>query len=171
MNLEPTIEEVLLLHLQKEFRFSPNLEEIKDIINICKQDQPVYFLREEAVRQLVCTYFGVEWEDIESPNRTTNIKVARHIWAWLIRGIAEKKGKPIFSKPKIGAKMGERDHSTVTHALKNVSEWLDEGGLREHLIKKILDKVDGHIYWDEKQKIHKCFIPATLKPKPFLDLK
>ena len=62
-------------------------------------------------------YFNLTIEDMRGPNRTANIALARQIAMYLCRDLTE------LSLPKIGAFFG-RDHTTVMHACRKISEMI-----------------------------------------------
>ena len=62
-------------------------------------------------------YFNLTIQDMRGPNRTANIALARQIAMYLCRDLTE------LSLPKIGAFFG-RDHTTVMHACRKISEMI-----------------------------------------------
>jgi chromosomal replication initiator protein len=61
-------------------------------------------------------YFGITHDDLIGSSRVANIASARQIAMYLCRELTD------LSLPKIGAKFGGRDHSTVLHAVRKISE-------------------------------------------------
>ena len=61
-------------------------------------------------------YFGITHDDLTGSSRVANIASARQIAMYLCRELTD------LSLPKIGAKFGGRDHSTVLHAVRKISE-------------------------------------------------
>ena len=171
MNLEPTLQDVLSMHLRQKFRFVPNPEEINEIIDICQQEQPLYHMRKQEITDMVCNSFGATWEEIKGPSRKTKIKIARHVWIAMVRGIKKNKEKSVFSHAKIGEEIGGRDHSTMIHAERNVSKWITENGLTHFRMTTILAHFGGETYFDKKTGLYKCLIPCWPKQKPLIDLK
>ena len=62
-------------------------------------------------------YFSLSVEELKGPNRTSSIALARQIAMYLCRDMTE------LSLPKIGAFFG-RDHTTVMHAYRKISEMM-----------------------------------------------
>jgi chromosomal replication initiator protein len=74
----------------------------------------------ESVQQVVCAQFAVKLSDIKSPKRTRNLAFARQVCMYLCRKLAGA------SLPSIGEKFGNRDHSTVIHAIQVVEKRREE---------------------------------------------
>ena len=74
----------------------------------------------QVVMQTVSDYYGVTVDDMIKPTRRREITVPRQIAMYLTREMTN------MSLPQIGQVFGNRDHSTVLHACKQV-----EGSIRE----------------------------------------
>ena len=74
----------------------------------------------QVVMQTVSDYYGITVDDMIKPTRRREITVPRQIAMYLTREMTN------MSLPQIGQVFGNRDHSTVLHACKQV-----EGSIRE----------------------------------------
>ncbi len=72
----------------------------------------------EAIQKAVAERFNVSLNDLLGKRRTQNIALARQVAMYLCRRLTG------YSYPEIGALFGGRDHSTVIHANKIVTERL-----------------------------------------------
>ncbi|MDO4499924.1 MAG: chromosomal replication initiator protein DnaA [Erysipelotrichaceae bacterium] len=68
------------------------------------------------VRKVVCDYYNLSKQQIQSANRTKNIAIPRHIAMYLCRKLLDAPYK------EIGNEFGKRDHSTVISACEKVEE-------------------------------------------------
>jgi chromosomal replication initiator protein len=84
-------------------------EVLKDILN-SKENQP----NAEIIKKLVCKHFGIKVSDIESPKRARNYSYPRQIAMYLCRTLTDQ------SLPNIGTSFGNRDHTTVLHAINKI---------------------------------------------------
>lgn len=73
----------------------------------------------EDIIQTVCKHYGLEANAIQTKSRKREIVQARQIAMYLAKTYTE------FSTAKIGVLIGNRDHATVHHACKTVSEQRD----------------------------------------------
>jgi chromosomal replication initiator protein len=74
----------------------------------------------ESVQQVISAQFAVKLSDLKSPKRTRNLAFARQVGMYLSRKLAGA------SLPSIGEKFGNRDHSTVIHAIQVIEKRRDE---------------------------------------------
>ena len=74
----------------------------------------------ESIQQVVSTEFAVKVADLKSPKRTRSLAFARQVAMYLARKLAGA------SLPSIGEKFGNRDHSTVIHAVQVIEKRRDE---------------------------------------------
>ncbi|WP_296137361.1 chromosomal replication initiator protein DnaA [uncultured Tessaracoccus sp.] len=65
-------------------------------------------------------YFGITVDDLTGPSRVATIAMPRHIAIYLCRELTD------LSLPKIGAKFGGRDHSTVLNSVRRVTDRISE---------------------------------------------
>ncbi len=86
-------------------------EVLKDIFNTTESQITI-----ESIKRQVCKYFSVTLKDMDSNKRTKNITVPRQIAMYLSRELTGE------SLPKIGEHFGGRDHSTVVHSCRKISQ-------------------------------------------------
>jgi hypothetical protein len=65
------------------------------------------------IKQAVSKEFGVTVADLSSPRRQACLVLARQIAMWLCKQLL-----PLRSYPQIGREFGNRDHTTVLHAVR-----------------------------------------------------
>lgn len=72
----------------------------------------------DTVKKAVSKYYGVTIKDIDSAKRTKNLTYPRQVAMYLSKEMTEN------SLPKIGQAFGGKDHTTVLHACKKITEQL-----------------------------------------------
>ncbi|MFT3888330.1 MAG: chromosomal replication initiator protein DnaA [Arachnia sp.] len=70
----------------------------------------------QTIMDASARYFGISHDDLIGSSRVATIASARQIAMYLCRELTD------LSLPKIGAKFGGRDHSTVLHAVRKIGE-------------------------------------------------
>lgn len=78
--------------------------------------QPLSNLSVKKVQEVVAKHFQIAVSDLTGPKRTKEIAVPRQIAMYLIRELMN------LSLPAIGSEFGGRDHTTVMHSHKKISE-------------------------------------------------
>lgn len=68
------------------------------------------------IQQAVCQRYGVTTLDLVSQRRSAKIALPRHVAMWMARYLTD------CSIPNIGRMFGNRDHTTVIHAIKRVDK-------------------------------------------------
>ena len=96
----------------------------KTISDILNNDQPPPLTVEKIIDEVART-FGVTSEDIRSAKRNSNISNARQIAIYAVREITD------LSMNLIGEEFGNRDHSTIVYAIKQIEK---------NIIKNIRDR-------------------------------
>jgi chromosomal replication initiator protein len=74
----------------------------------------------EQVQAAVCEWFSLSQADLRGDKRPQSITYPRHVAMYLCRELTDQ------SLPKIGAKFGGRDHSTVMHAVRRIGDLIRE---------------------------------------------
>ena len=109
----------------------------KTISDILNNDQPPPLTVEKIIDEVART-FGVTSEDIRSSKRNSNISNARQIAIYAVREITD------LSMNVIGEEFGNRDHSTIVYAIKQIEKNMNKDPkLRatvEDIIKNIRDR-------------------------------
>ncbi|SDL16999.1 chromosomal replication initiator protein DnaA [Tessaracoccus oleiagri] len=74
----------------------------------------------QSIMEATSQYFGISVDDLTGPSRVAGIAMPRHIAIYLCRELTD------LSLPKIGAKFGGRDHSTVLNSVRRISDKIGE---------------------------------------------
>ncbi|MCC2593813.1 chromosomal replication initiator protein DnaA [Tessaracoccus sp. OS52] len=74
----------------------------------------------ETIMNATSRYFGISMDDLTGASRVATIASARQIAMYLCRELTD------LSLPKIGAKFGGRDHTTVLHSVRKINEKMGE---------------------------------------------
>jgi len=101
--------------LQKPITVEFAREVLKDLV---KDRNPQITV--ESVQQVVSAQFAVKITDLKSPKRTKSLAFARQVAMYLARKLTRA------SLPSIGEKFGNRDHSTVFHAVHVIEKRREE---------------------------------------------
>ena len=89
----------------------------------------------EDIQKQVCTHFAIRMQDMHSARRARNIARPRQIAMFLAKNLTHS------SYPEIGRKFGNRDHTTIMHAVKKVEDLMrDDNALADDvaLLRSIL---------------------------------
>ncbi|MEM7072143.1 MAG: helix-turn-helix domain-containing protein, partial [Pseudomonadota bacterium] len=86
---------------------------------LCQQllgdaQMPVQPVTIAAIQRAVCAHYSVQLKDLLSARRSRAIVQPRHVAMYLARELT------VRSFPEIGRMFGDRDHSTVYHAIKQI---------------------------------------------------
>jgi chromosomal replication initiator protein len=69
---------------------------------------------------VVAEFFGVTMDELCGPGKTKALAQSRQIAMYLCRELTE------LSLPRIGASFGGKDHTTVMHAVKKITNLMSE---------------------------------------------
>ena len=109
----------------------------KTISDILNNDQPPPLTVEKIIDEVART-FGITSEDIRSSKRNSNISNARQIAIYAVREITD------LSMNLIGEEFGNRDHSTIVYAIKQIEKNMTKDpklkATVEDIIKNIRDR-------------------------------
>ena len=81
-----------------------------------RSDKPVTV---DDVKQQVCTYFNLKLGDLDSRTRTQKIAYARQMAMYLSNVLTD------MSHVQIGVHIGNRNHATVIHAIKQIKDMME----------------------------------------------
>lgn len=95
-----------------------NLTLAQEVVRSLMSSRKTKELTYEFIQQTVAEAYNVSLSDLLGKRRTQNIALARQVAMYLVRRLTG------YSYPEIGAFFGGRDHSTVIHANKIISERL-----------------------------------------------
>lgn len=88
------------------------------------------------IQKAVADYFNITVENLKSKKRTADINNARQIAMYLCRMITEE------TTTRIGLEFGNRDHSTVLHAIEKVSKDAKNNEDLKHKLNEIKSKIN-----------------------------
>lgn len=86
-------------------------EALKDLLSVSNGQVTV-----ENIQKTVADFYKIKVSDMYSKRRPANIAVPRQIAMYLVKELTQK------SLPEIGDLFGGRDHTTVLHAVRKISE-------------------------------------------------
>jgi chromosomal replication initiator protein len=92
----------------------------------------------ESIQKTICDFFNIKLGDLKAHRRTQNLALPRQVAMYLCRKYTET------SFPGIGAKFGNRDHSTVIHAAKTIERKIKEDPHMQHTIDKLERTITVH---------------------------
>lgn len=104
---------------------------LKDIF----PDRVVRQVTIDLIIKEICRYYKISQTEIISKKRTQNIVLPRQIGMYLSRELTDS------SLPKIGSKFGNRDHTTVIHAIAKIEKLLNERRDVFNQIKELTNKI------------------------------
>jgi len=82
----------------------------------------------EDIQKQVASHFAIRMSDMHSARRARNIARPRQIAMYLAKNLTHA------SYPEIGRQFGNRDHTTIMHAVKKVEQLVGEdGGLADDI--------------------------------------
>ena len=88
------------------------------------------------IQQIVSDYFQIKIEDLTGKKRTKNIAFPRQIAIYLCRNMTNE------SFPRIGSYFGGRDHSTIIHGIKKVTNDYETDEQTKSTIETIKKKIN-----------------------------
>ncbi len=117
---------------------NPNMSVAQNVIKeILNENQPVDITIDKIIEEVAKTY-NVSAEDIRSKKRTGPVSAARQAAIYVTREITQ------ISMKQIGQEFGNRDHTTIVYALKQVEQLMKvnphEKGIIEDIIKNIKNR-------------------------------
>lgn len=74
----------------------------------------------KMIIEFTAKYFGIQAEEIMSPDRSRTVVGPRQVAMYLCRELTD------LSLPKVGEAFGGRDHTTVMHAVKKIAKSMNE---------------------------------------------
>lgn len=104
---------------------------IKDILN---DNQPTPVTIEKIIGEVSKT-FNISEKDIKSTKRQSKIAKARHIAIYIVREITQAPYE------EIGREFSNRDHSTITHSLKQVDNIMKKDPKQKEIIEDIIKNI------------------------------
>ena len=119
------------MYSPKEINLDFAIEALKDYIG-----STVYSNSNiSKIQKAVAEYFNITVDNLKSKKRTANINNARQIAIYLCRMITEE------TTTRIGLEFGNRDHSTVLHAIEKISKDVKKSEQLKNQISEIKNKI------------------------------
>jgi chromosomal replication initiator protein len=109
-------------------------EALKDIISHQGKTRMITI---ERIQKETADHFALRSEDLKAKKRTKNVAFPRHIAMYLARELTDA------SLPKIGEDFGGRDHTTVMHAHRKITEDLRNNSNLKTIIEHIIGKINS----------------------------
>ena len=104
------------------------------LADILTSEQEKYAININQIKKVVCKYFKVSIEDLNSKKKNSSIAWPRQVSMYLATELTT------LSLPEIGREFN-RDHSTVIHAKEKVKEEIDNNLLFAPIINDLINKV------------------------------
>lgn len=108
---------------------------VRELQNVISPDKPRE-ITPELILDIVCDHFHVTMEQLVSKNRSNEIAKPRQIAMYLCKNMTNI---PLDS---IGALLGGRDHSTIIHGIKKVTDEYNSSESMQNLIDTITKKIN-----------------------------
>lgn len=96
----------------KEVTLEIAQQELRDKITIQQNTN----IRVETIIKTVADYYGLSVKDITGPKRSKPVMLPRQLAMYIVSELTE------YSTTEIGGEFGGRDHSTVMHSVKKISD-------------------------------------------------
>ena len=128
-DLEGAINRLLAHHQLAETPITMDMAELKlrDLIRTHENRQ----VKVEDIQKLVCKQYNVSKQDLLSARRTRSIVWPRQIAMFLCKAMTPR------SLPEIGKRFGDRDHTTVLHAVRKVEDLIGNNDSIAHEIETL----------------------------------
>ena len=94
-------------NITKEFA----IDTLRDLLRGVRKELTI-----EEIKRTVCDQFEIKMADIESSRRDRNIARPRQVAMYLAKNLTTK------SLPEIGRNFGDKNHTTVIHAIKTIEK-------------------------------------------------
>jgi len=117
---------------QKTISIEVVKEALKDLLSLQKT-----LISVENIQKSVADFFNIKVADMYSKRRPANIAMPRQIAMYLAKELTQK------SFPEIGDLFGGRDHTTVLHAVKKVSELRNRNSELNHQLHILEQQLRG----------------------------
>ncbi len=119
------------MYSPKEINLDFAIEALKDYISSSLYSNSNI----SKIQKAVADYFDITVDNLKSKKRTANINNARQIAIYLCRMITEE------TTTRIGLEFGNRDHSTVLHAIEKISKDVKNNEELKNQISEIKNKI------------------------------
>ncbi len=117
---------------KKEITLGYAREVLKDIVTERKRT-----VSAEEIQREVCNVFNLTIADLKSKSRSKNIVLPRQIAIYLVRKLTD------LSLNEIGQSFGNRDHSTIIHAIEKIEKQRKKDKQLKEIIERITSGFEG----------------------------
>ncbi len=132
--LEGALNKLLAYHNLENVKITMEIAE-KELANIITPDKPRE-ITPQLIIEVVSEHFHISVDQMMSKNRSSDIAKPRQIAMYLCKTMTSS------SLDAVGALLGGRDHSTIIHGVKKVSEEYDNNESTRTLIETIKKKIN-----------------------------
>lgn len=91
----------------------------------------------ERIQQATAEAFGLGLDELLARDRTPKVAFARQVAMYLSRELTDE------GLPAIGREFGGRNHTTVLHAWRRISEVVDKPGEKRETVEGIKRRLEG----------------------------
>jgi len=113
---------------------TPNLVEMA-LVDLLPQHGD---MEPKKVVDLVANYFNLSTEKLLSPDRSREVSLPRQIAMYLLREDIN------VSLPRIGEALGGRDHTTIMHGIKTISDKIERDDQLRRRVNNLRQQLHGH---------------------------
>jgi chromosomal replication initiator protein len=131
--LEGALNRILAFAELSGSSLTPNLVEVA-LADLLPQRGDV---EPQKVVDLVAKYFNLSPEKLLSPDRSREVALPRQIAMYLLREDVN------ISLPRIGEALGGRDHTTVMHAIKTITDKIERDDQLRRRVNNIRQQLHG----------------------------
>lgn len=116
----------------KEITLPMVKEALKNII----KDHIAKVITVDSIQKAVASFFNINIADLKSKRRLKNLVMPRQIAMYLARECCKS------SFPEIGSAFGNKDHSTVIHAVNKIKELVEKDPEQRRVVRSIKDIIN-----------------------------
>lgn len=109
------------------------LSMVKDTLKDIMKDNKIKVITIDMVQKAVASFFNISVADLKSKRRLRNFVVPRQIAMYFARECCKS------SFPEIGTAFGNKDHSTVIHAVNKVKKLIEKDPEQRRVVRSIKD--------------------------------
>lgn len=132
--LEGALNKLLAFHNLENIQITMEVAE-RELANIITPDKPRE-ITPQLIIEVVSEHFHISVDQMISKNRSNDIAKPRQIAMYLCKNMTSS------SLDTVGALLGGRDHSTIIHGVKKVSEEYDTNEVTRTMIETIKKKIN-----------------------------
>ncbi|MDP2682326.1 MAG: chromosomal replication initiator protein DnaA [Deltaproteobacteria bacterium] len=112
------------------------LSMVKDTLKDIMKDNKIKVITIDMVQKAVASFFNISVADLKSKRRLRNFVVPRQIAMYFARECCKS------SFPEIGTAFGNKDHSTVIHAVNRIKKLIEKDPEQRRVVRSIKDIIN-----------------------------